>query len=202
VLREQLELLFDFAERGGLCGFALLQLLAVGIKLELERLNKRLDGFLSLSEIAFGGFLKFAEALFGEAQEFRRGLFQRIRAQSFEGIAQVGKGFGLQLLRFNQRFLVHVALFGEQFFGRGLLGFSSGAGVRGVGQLDAQFGKFGLALRDLLPQFFLEAIIRRRDGAAARAEKPADDEAENAAKGKTYEEIGHDGLKNARRLIL
>ncbi len=140
----------------------MLQAFLVGFELLFQRFDQGFDGFLALGQVALGGFLEFAERLFGQSQKFRRALFQRLGAQGFERLAQIGQCLVLQR-----------ALFHDHFFRRRPAGFSGGAGVAGFGELAAQLGQFRFALADLLAQFIFQSRIR--PAATARAAvKPTD----------------------------
>ena len=129
LLRQKFQLLFHLAERGGLRRAALLQIFLVGFELLLERLDQALDGLLPLRQIALGRLLKFAEALFRQPQKFRRGLFQRIRAQRLERLAQVRPApFPARALRVAQDLFVKLLLLGS-FFRRRLVCLRGGERV-------------------------------------------------------------------------
>ena len=95
-LRESFQIFFHFAQRAGLSERTLLQIFLLCFQLLFQRLDQSFNRFLPLRQIAFGRFLKFSETLLREPQKFRRGLFQRIRAQGFERVAQIFDRFFLR----------------------------------------------------------------------------------------------------------
>ncbi len=125
--------------------FTLLQPFLVGFELLFQRFDQGFDGFLPLGQVALGGFLEFSEGLFRQPQKFRRALFQCLRAQCLERLAQI-----------HQRLVLQRALLHQHFFRCCMAGFRRGAGIAGFGQFRAQPGEFGLALADLLPQFVFQ----------------------------------------------
>ena len=104
----------------------LLEIFLVSFELLLQRFDQRFDRFLPLGEVALGGFLKLAKGLFRQPQKFRRGLFQRIRAQSLEGVPQIIERFFLRGFGLAQALLVELFLFGEDAFGGSLIGLRGG----------------------------------------------------------------------------
>ena len=194
LLGEEFELLFDFAEGGGLGGRTLLQIALIIIELLFERFNQTFDRFLPLGEVAFGGFLKFAKALLGEAEEFGGGLFQGVGAEGFERVAEVGEGFFLGGLGVGLGLGIQFFLAGEHFFGGGLVGLGGGKGGLALGQLVAGAGEVGIALGELLAEFGFEAGIgvgggRGGSGRLAGAEQPADDKPGAGAEGERDEQL-------------
>ena len=150
VLGEALDLLFDFAEGGGLGGFVLLEAFLVGFQLLLQGLDEGGDGLLSLGEVAFGGFLEFGEGLIGKLQELRGGLLEGVGAEGAEGFAQVQQGLVLGFLGGAEVLGVGFAGFCQQPLGGLAFGFGGGDGVCRRVELLAGFGKFPFFLLHLL----------------------------------------------------
>lgn len=185
---EAFDLFFDFAERGGLGGFGLLEAFLVGVELLFERFDERSDGLLALGEVAFGGFVEFGDG-FGDAlDEMGLEFAQGIDAEGFKGRPEIGEGFFLGLAGFEEGAFMESALFGEEVFGSLLAGLSGGERGGGLGDLVAGLREGGIALGQLLAQLFSEAIVGGRG--AATGEEPAEESAEGPADGEADQEIG------------
>ena len=150
----------------------------------LERLDQTFDGFLPLRQIAFGRLLKFAERLFRQPQKFRRGLFQRVRAQRLESVAQIRDRLFLRGLGVAQGLFVKRFLLRENFFRRRLIRLRRGERSFALRKLLARLRQFRFALCELLAQIIFQTRIGRSTPFARAAEQPADEQTQRATDAK------------------